>query len=111
MPKFSPGDPVWVKHDGRRFGTVREYPAVIAEISPDHPLTFLVSPTPVYGIEVEGVPRPASGRPWVVSEPCLRPRRDDYQQHEPCMSMAELSIKLKLADAALNKGIKVPEPA
>jgi hypothetical protein len=78
-PKFKAGDPVWVKHNETR----REYPAFIIQflniICPGHGAWF-------YELSIEGFP----GR-WDCCEPWLRPRRDDYQQHEPLGSRADLT--------------------
>jgi hypothetical protein len=78
-PKFKAGDPVWVKHTDTR----REYPAFIIkflnDICPGHNAWL-------YELSIEGFP----GQ-WDSCEPWIRPRRDDYQQHEPLGSRADLT--------------------
>lgn len=99
-PKYKPGDPVWARHTGysdkpkhitllpRPAG---EYPAVIVGVSPYFMIQFEDS-LPVYMIDLEGE---SSG--WLCREDFLRPRRDDYQQHEPRTTREGLNVALQVA--------------
>lgn len=77
--KFKPGDPVWVRTRGIPEATAGEYPAVILGVSTSRGL-------PWYRIDVITV----RGRIWIANERNLRPRRDDYQQHEGLGSRDDL---------------------
>jgi hypothetical protein len=84
--KFKPGDPVWARSNGYNF-PVGEYTAIVIRATgincPNHSV-------PYYDIEIETVPLPAGFDHWVICERFLRPRRDDYQQHEPRVSQEDL---------------------
>lgn len=75
--KFSPGDPVWARSTGRNLKNqppAGEYAAtVLEEDSPDW-----------YRIEILSYLNPlTSDHVFWCKGKHLRPRRDDYQQHEP----------------------------
>lgn len=74
--KFSIGDPVWARSDGQVL-TAGEYAGIV--IDQYHlPNTYLV--------DIPTAPArkfcPAPRDEWPCHESTLRPRRDDYQQHE-----------------------------
>jgi hypothetical protein len=91
--KFSPGDPVWAWTCGLPEWNIRpgEHAAVVLSICTgvtgecEHSRPF-----PGYEIDVLGTPCIAPGKTWCASPEYLRPRRDDYQQHEPLGSMNKI---------------------
>jgi hypothetical protein len=98
-PKFKAGDPVWAKHTETR----REYPAFIIQFlnitCPGHDAWL-------YELSIESFP----GR-WACCESWLRPRRDDYQQHEPLGSRADLDkpARLNLSEKSLEEIVETLE--
>ena len=82
--KFKPGDLVWVRSSGppRDGLPVGEYPGQVSTIY-QGPLQSLVN-CPIYIVNVP------EKLPWVCAETVLRPRRDDYQQHESLGSMDKI---------------------
>lgn len=88
MAKFSPGDPVWAREDGSgNLLSPGEYPAVIICV-----LDWLSSDGHLYyQIELPTISLPEwSSWKAYTRENMLRPRRDDYQQHEQLDSMDEV---------------------
>lgn len=89
MPKFSPGDPVWVHQ-------IAGLPSSVLYPPGEHATTIIRLVTdrqpwwnPADHYEID-LPRPADCRRVVAPEWALRPRRDDYQQHEPLGTRADL---------------------
>ena len=89
--KFKIGDPVWVRtneNERRCYGVpAGEYPSVIIS-------------APVASFMHEGVwyhlePFDDTRIPCMAHETRLRPRRDDYQQHEPRVSWTDLRDSLR----------------
>jgi hypothetical protein len=88
--KFKPGDPVWARRDRRDYENdgqtipPGEYAAIVtkvlrvSEFGQDYRLRLLDNPLP-----------------GVAAEPWLRPRRDDYQQHEPRVTREELDSVIR----------------
>jgi hypothetical protein len=73
--KFQVGDPVWAM----TFPDGRETAAIVATIAGTCPAGHTV-----YGLENEVL---GFGH---GCEPYIRPRRDDYQQHEPRVTRADI---------------------
>lgn len=96
--KFSPGDPVWAYSDGSfRLAPQGEYPAIVKsyygyfECTDDTWQHF-------YLIEV---PTVSTERAFEIDETSLRPRRDDYQQHEGLGSLDKITEPLDLNEREL----------
>jgi hypothetical protein len=93
--KFNPGDPVWVKITERYQGHLTkslplgEIAGVVDGIS---------SRRHISGYTLYDVTIP-QGKLWVVYYR-LRPRRDDYQQHEPRSTRADLDRILSQPQSA-----------
>lgn len=85
-PKFKAGDPVWVLSVSTERPT-GEYAGVIIAVT-DKLCT--AHDAILYGVEIPFCPHPTGIAGWAVCEPYLRPRRDDYQQHEPLGSKKDL---------------------
>lgn len=85
--KFKSGDPVWVRSEGppNDDPPKGEHAGVVLG-EYDWPFGW---PHTSYQVEV------GESTPWVCAEPCLRPRRDDYQQHEPRVSREDLLHNIK----------------
>ena len=72
--RYTAGDPVWVKGgDGLPPGELA------GSVTGDYPHW---RPGVWYKVTVFGYPAPMDGTDWKVRDDWLRPRRDDYQQHE-----------------------------
>lgn len=88
MAKFSPGDPVWSLSHGR-YRPAGEHPAVILRLISVDEFCYCECRThsleDCYVITETGLPGL-----WCNHECRLRPRRDDYQQHEKRGSMDEV---------------------
>lgn len=84
-PKFKPGDPVWAT-----LANGGEVPAVIDWIAPYAPYTCTEGHT-VYNLR-------DGDDVGDCCEPFIRPRRDDYQQHEPLGSRADLDNLIHQTD-------------
>lgn len=95
-PKFKAGDPVWARSEGDNAPS-GEYKGIIL-YQEKGSLCFLHNRFE-YRVEIEGVPSPET-RPWLICECYLRPRRDDYQQHEPLGSRKDLDKPLLSIDVA-----------
>lgn len=88
MPKFSPGDPVWLRAiniPGYQPNHIApgEYSAVISPCT----APYWVEPYgvgPIYVLDVQAFDL------CIAREEFIRPRRDDYQQHEKLGSMNEV---------------------
>ena len=93
MPKFSPGDPVWARCDGVRF-PLGEYAAVVIESSPAAQFLTEFTKKQFYTVDIQNCPPPPGRFGWTISEGFLRPRRDDYQQHEGLGSRDKLTNPL-----------------
>jgi len=87
--RYNPGDPVWARNVGFNEMPRGEHVAVI--IGSEKRLSHMTPCGDVYAVDVQGQPPPPSG-PWVFCVCCLRPRRDDYQQHEPIGARKDLGI-------------------
>lgn len=87
MPKFSPGDPVWVREDGSgNYLSPGEYPAIV--ICRSNRLSS--KGYPLYQIDLPSIKLPAWAAAAHTPENMMRPRRDDYQQQEKLGSMDEV---------------------
>lgn len=76
--RFKTGDPVWARSRGMYY-PAGEYPAVLLRID------YWVGPQAVWIMDVFTMP----GMEYTCGESQLRPRRDDYQQHEPLGRMTD----------------------
>ena len=106
--KFKIGDPVWVYTTGeiKLHIYTGEYPAIITGIcnglrkgtAPEkwkHLICTHSSLAEGYLLEVFEIPCPG-GIGWCANEHSLRPRRDDYQQHEPLGHRDQLNKPIEL---------------
>lgn len=104
MPKFSPGDPVWVHQiagieSSAIFPPGEHATTILALVHDPAPWWLLIQH---YEIDL---PHPANVRRVVAPEFALRPRRDDYQQHEPLGSRQIIKVLL----FAAKEDVRVPE--
>lgn len=91
--KFNPGDPVWARL------VEGPLPAHIASGTPykgEHPAT-VVRPNGAHCYKIDCLDlapiKPYTG--WIIHEKNLRPRRDDYQQHEARTTMRDIRDSLR----------------
>lgn len=84
--QFKPGDPVWARSDGGS-APVGEHPATVVGSSG---YTCQRHLTTEYYVLVNDYPSPAPSHEWRICGTHLRPRRDDYQQHERLGSWSEV---------------------
>lgn len=94
--KYNPGDPVWAFSDGSRF-PAGEYAGIV--IGPTEGGEVLLAD---YRIDIPSLP-PPKGDGWLLCQNRLRPRRDDYQQHEPLGSMDKIDSTSDLNEAELER--------
>lgn len=92
--KFKPGDPVWAHTIGGLYGiSAGEYAAVVLGICNGSKCLFHEGGK-CYQIDVLEIKSPVPDQNWCSHEDALRPRRDDYQQHEPRVTRADLDRAL-----------------
>ena len=89
--KFKPGDPVWARSDGSIF-PAGEYAAVILSLKDEHCPGHNAA---WYRLDVFAIGPAPFGDGWILCEHYIRPRRDDYQQHEPRVSWTDLRDSLR----------------
>lgn len=91
-PLYKPGDLVWARAKIACAGVAKgEYAGVVV-----HKCNcWLASQCCDGGYEVSGIPLPRGHTHACVATNNLRPRRDDYQQHEPRVSQAELDSVIR----------------
>lgn len=91
--KFNPGDPVWVRSEGDHCPR-GELAGVISSFFGKRP-TSRYAGDQHWRVQIAGVPCPYNDAGWVVPETLIRPRRDDYQQHEPRTTMRDVRDSLR----------------
>lgn len=87
--KFKVGDPVWARSAAGDVNPPGEYVGTVVRT------TDVVCPShnaPFYGVEIPDLPVESPLKAWLVCESRLRPRRDDYQQHEPRVRRSDLPM-------------------
>lgn len=95
--KFKPGDLVWVHVEPnspcyqRKILGLGEYQGVVIRYAWEHPKWGTV-----WDVEIAG----ESGE-WESDAAHMRPRRDDYQQHEGLGSMDKINQPLDLTERSL----------
>lgn len=89
VPKFKAGDPVWVRSEGDN-AAAGEYKGEIIKTAE---VPICPQGAFQYRVNIEGCPSPTN-KAWIACEHYLRPRRDDYQQHEPLGNRADLDKPL-----------------
>lgn len=94
--KFNPGDPVWANSKGTVM-PAGEHAGVVTE------MVYC----PNYGEDVTSVCIPAfpteSGLGRLFYTVNVRPRRDDYQQHEDLGSMDDITKPIDLTEASVEE--------
>lgn len=102
MPKYNPGDPVWVRSLGQRLPAGEHAAEII-----DHCAARYCNYEDCYTLEVYNYPCiiPVLEIPghWHVGSMYIRPRRDDYQQKEPLGSMSSIDQTTEIIDLVLEE--------
>lgn len=91
MNTYNPGDPVWAR--ASRLLPVGEHAAVVIERL-DHFLSGCCGGVG-YTLDVLNYPCSVPGKHWWACLCRLRPRRDDYQQHEPLGTRQDLGVDFR----------------
>jgi hypothetical protein len=92
--KFKPGDLVWIKVNSHSYAhVIRQVP--VGEIAG---VVEQLDPPEDYWCNMAGY----SGS-WCCDDKILRPRRDDYQQHEGLGSMDKINRPPDLNEAAIEE--------
>lgn len=100
MSKFKIGDLVWVRSKGTNGLIKGEHAGIITSdvhLQPSNPPPGCtpIAP-PWYSVDIENIPVPAPAKTWGAHETRLRPRKDDYQQHEPRSSQEKIKEIIRL---------------
>lgn len=90
--KFKINDPVWAQSNGTNFPPGEMAATILAVVTDKTDKAYGGD----YRIDLQLHPLPRNGKGWLVFERRLRPRRDDYQQHEPLGSMLNIDKPLEL---------------
>lgn len=88
--KFNPGDPVWVMFWRPDLSITGEKPGVVVSVA------YAWCGRPHWQVDMPFTGDARPGTIWTCDEKDMRPRRDDYQQHEGLGSMTKIRQPLDL---------------